>query len=105
MRLRATCMTCEKDFLFFELYNGDTWNVDKCPRCGAHLGVNGLRQLARAADSALLSLRSALEQISDRDPAFKVHVEPWLSTLKNAAHPAPVVTRGNRGWRRGSVAA
>lgn len=87
MRLRATCHACEKDFLFFELYNAERWHHDRCPRCHTHLGIPGVRHLMQAADDAALTLLSTLEQMKDRAPAFSIHVDPWRPRLEAIATP------------------
>ena len=90
MRLRATCHTCDKDFLFFELYNAEPADSDRCPRCGTPLGIPDVRRLMQAADEAALALFSTLEQMKDRAPGFSIQLEPWIPRLEAvAASPAP----------------
>ena len=52
MRIRATCHSCRRDFLFFQLYNADPGRGDRCPHCTNHLGVIGAHRVALAADQA-----------------------------------------------------
>lgn len=91
MRIRATCDTCGRDFLFSQLYNADPWHTDKCPHCHAHLGVTNLRHLAHAADRALAGLVNVMTQIAERSPGFTLRTESVLSRLDEAtAALAPV---------------
>ena len=94
MRLRATCHACEKDFLFFELYNADPADSDRCPRCQTPLGIPDVRRLMLAADQAALSLFSTLEQMKDRAPGFSIQLDPWIPRLEAvAATPGREATR------------
>lgn len=85
MRLRATCHACEKDFLFFELYNAHPADSDRCPRCQAPLGIPDVRRLMLAADQAALALFSMLEQMKDRAPGFSIQLDPWIPRLEAVA--------------------
>lgn len=98
MRLRATCHSCSKDFLFFELYNAAHWDDSRCPRCQAHLGIPNARRLFLATDQAAIALLSSLNQIAEREPNFTLHAEPWLQRLAAvaAATERPAI-QGNSG--------
>jgi hypothetical protein len=72
MRIRATCHSCGRDFLLFQLYNADPGRGDRCPHCSSHLGVIGAHRLARTADHAAASLATALEGLADQEPGFSV---------------------------------
>jgi hypothetical protein len=95
MRLRATCHACEKDFLFFELYNADPADSDRCPRCRTPLGIPDVRRLMLAADQAALSLFSTLEQMKDRAPGFSIQLDPWLPRLEAVASSAAGAARAS----------
>ena len=90
----ATCHACERDFLFFQLYNAtDHWHADRCPHCNRRLGINGLSRLALAADRTAANLVAALTEIADRDRAFTVKPDSVVAridevTAKLAAPPA-----------------
>jgi hypothetical protein len=82
MRIRATCHACGRDFLFFQLYNADPRDSDRCPHCHTHLGVGNLRPLALEADLALSRLALRLEGLVDGTPAFTLRGDSVLEHLR-----------------------
>jgi hypothetical protein len=104
VRIRATCHACERDFLFFELYNADRWHADRCPHCQTHLGVSGARQLMLAADRAGLGLVQALTELAAREPAFTVKADSVLDRIESAvsalADPDHETVATRRWWSR-----
>jgi hypothetical protein len=84
MRIRATCHSCRRDFLFFQLYNADPGRGDRCPHCTNHLGVIGAHRVALAADQAAASLATALEGFADRGPSFSVLPDSVLVRIQAA---------------------
>ncbi len=109
MRIRATCMHCERDFLLFSLYTAPAAHADRCPNCGRHLGVPHIRVAAEQADLALRTLVSTLEGLAGHNPSFRVRrdsvLEPLTGALDAIAEPeAPAAreapSRGNRWTRR-----
>jgi hypothetical protein len=98
MRIGATCHTCGRDFLFFQLYNADPWQADKCPHCSVHMRLLNVRPLALAADRALASLVNALEQIAERSPGFSVDAQTVLARIEEAVDAAsrPATKDGRR---------
>jgi hypothetical protein len=99
VRIRATCHACERDFLFFQLYNAtDQWHADRCPHCNRHLGINGLSRLAVAADRTAANLVAVLTEIADRDRAFTVKPDSVVARIDEitatlAASPAERATQ------------
>lgn len=82
MRIRATCHTCDVDFLFFELRNTGTGIGDSCPNCHGPLGVRGL--LAIRAEQALAVLVRSLEELGRQDPNFTVRASSVTQPVENA---------------------
>jgi hypothetical protein len=85
MRIRAVCDHCGRDFLFLQLYLAEPRDADRCPHCTTHLGVVGLRHLARAADDAGTRLGRALGDIAARNPTFELRTESVLERLEQTA--------------------
>ena len=82
MRIRATCHACDRDFLFFELRNGGTGIVDRCPNCDRPLGVRGV--LAVRAEQALAVLVGSLEELARQDPKFTVRASSVTRPVEKA---------------------
>ena len=84
MRVRATCDACGRQFLFFQLYNADPDDADRCPHCGRHLGVVNVRSLARQADRAADRLTDCLNELAARGPAFRIDPDSILGPISDA---------------------
>jgi hypothetical protein len=83
MRIRATCTSCGREFLFLQLYTAEPGHNDRCPHCNEFLGVVHVRTLALAADRALTRLVDSLEQIAVRHPAFTIERDTVLRELEH----------------------
>jgi hypothetical protein len=84
MRIRATCTNCGRDFYFFQLYNADPVENDRCPHCSTHLGIPGVRYLAQNADEVAAELVSTLQRIAMGNPRFTVHTDTLLPVVTTA---------------------
>ena len=84
MRIQATCHACGRDFLFFQLYHADPWQVDKCPHCSVHLGIPHIRHLALAGDRALSGLVRVLERMGEGRLGFTVEPQSVLARIEEA---------------------
>lgn len=100
MRIRATCHTCDRDFLFFELRNTGAGIADRCPNCDRLLGVRGV--LAVRAEQALAVLVGSLEELARQDPNFTIRASSVERPIENAL--AALVTPSeeplNPWWKR-----
>jgi hypothetical protein len=87
VRLRAKCHLCLKDFMLLEAYNATRHEQDRCPSCGAHLGVPNLSPMLRRLDVTATVLLADLRELADRGPVFSIDLEPLVGRLD--AHSTP----------------
>jgi hypothetical protein len=105
VRIRATCNTCGRDFLFFQLYVADTDQEGRCPHCQTHLRVSGARHLALFAERSAATLLRALEDLASREPGFTVQRSSVLDPIEAAlqalsAPPDDTRNEEQRRWLR-----
>lgn len=102
MRLRATCQLCTEDFQLSEVYNTPRDGEDRCPSCGAHLGVSDVGQVLRRLDVISSVLLAELRDLSEHGPVFDLDLRPLVREL--AARAPERHTRSSSERRRRQVA-
>ena len=93
MRIRATCLACNRDFLFFQLRHGDPWTTDRCPHCDRPLGVRAV--VAVRAEQALAVLVHSLEELGRHQPNFTVRKTTVLGPVEDALGPITAPPAGS----------
>jgi len=92
MRVNATCHHCGREFLLFQLYSADPDGADRCPHCGRHLGVVGVRSLALGVDRAGAQLVRCLHELAARGPELRVDPDTLLGPIRDALAPLAAET-------------
>jgi hypothetical protein len=97
MRVKAQCDHCGREFLFFQLYNASSFDADRCPHCGRHLGVVGVRRLALEVDRTAAALVRTLRELAVRDPSFRLDADSILEPIAAVVGELAVPTTRDAG--------
>lgn len=100
MRLRAKCHLCSKDFMLIEAYGATRHEQDRCPSCGAHLGVPNISPMLRRIDVTVSVLLAELRQLGNRAPIFGIDLEPLVRRLEDHSTPHRRTHRASARRRR-----
>jgi hypothetical protein len=94
LRIRATCLSCKRDFTFMELQPFGPWAADRCPSCNGFIGARG--GTAVQAHLAALALVDALEQLARYQLNFQVDADSVLAPIRDALVAVTAASRSKR---------